>query len=50
MLETGIKKLSNTMDAAIKGDKAASEAFSALGVSLKNADGSARSVELCSRT
>lgn len=45
VLETGIKKLSDTMDAAINGNKAASEAFSALGVSLKNADGSARSVE-----
>lgn len=45
VLEVGVKKLSDTMDAAIKGNKAASEAFSALGVSLKNADGSARSVE-----
>jgi len=45
VLETGIKKLSDTMDAALKGNQAASEAFAALGVSLKNADGSARSVE-----
>jgi len=45
VLETGIKKLSDTMDAALKGNKAASEAFDALGISLQNADGSARSTE-----
>lgn len=44
-LEVGIKTLSNAMDGASTGNKAAASAFDRLGISLRNADGSARSTE-----
>ena len=44
-LEVGVKKLSDVMDAALKGNKASAEAFQRLGISLTDANGKARSTE-----
>jgi len=44
-LEVGVKKLSDVMDAALKGNKASAEAFQKLGISLTDANGKARSTE-----